>query len=133
MTDNSNQYRLHLLHFITHDSCFPNHVVEELVPTKTTRTAAYVAAATKVSLLSVRNARLIDKANRIIETDTVTRLLVVDGFNDITNIGQTGSTSPAIATTKRAKRSTILEYLYGGNLSSYLRDDSALEPRSSLP
>jgi hypothetical protein len=84
-----------------------------LVPTNTTRTAAYVAVATNVSALDTRTPKDSINAKRVTAMDTVTKLFVCDCPRVMTIIGTTRKTPPVKAMMKRTSLSTKIETLMG--------------------
>lgn len=87
----------------------------ELVPTNTTRTAAYVGVATNVSVLLVRIPIDSSDANNVTATDTVTKLLIrsLEG-RLIMSMGTTNEAPPEKAIMKRVTLSTKGEIVVGG-------------------
>jgi hypothetical protein len=83
----------------------PFPLTAPLVPTNTTSTAAYVAVATIVSLLSVLNMRLKISGNIITAIETVMRLFARDECRTITTIGIMRAQPPSVPTINRANES----------------------------
>jgi hypothetical protein len=90
-----------------------------LVPTKTTRTAAYVAAEINASTLLTFIHRERTEMKSMTEADTVIKLLFLEGPNDMINIGPMRNKPPTPATTKRVNLSTKAETSLGDFLSLY--------------
>ena len=89
-------------------------------PTNTTKTAAYVAVATMVSVLLALKKTDKNPANAKTETLTVTRLFTtVTSGNCITIIGTTNMPPPRNATRNLASRSTNGDTCSGGSLLKY--------------
>ena len=90
-------------------------MAQELVPTNTTNTAAYVAVATRVSELLVRIPIDNNDANNVTATETVIKLLVrlVDG-KLMMSMGTTSEAPPANATRNLVTLSTKAEIVEGG-------------------
>lgn len=78
-----------------------HRLIPVLDPTKTTKTAAYVAVDTKASTLAGLTTNVSTAMNIITDTETVTRLFVVDGLIAMINIGPTRNEPPTAAMVKR--------------------------------
>lgn len=92
---------------------------EPLVPTKTMRTAAYVAVATNLFSFVVRIPSDNAVANRITETVVVIRLLFPDGLSAMMSIGTTRAAPAENASRARASLSTNDEVISGVSRSKY--------------
>ena len=84
-----------------------------LDPTNTTKTAEYVAVATKVSTFVLLIPKESPHANNIMHTEEVTRLFVCDGFMLITHIGPIRNAPAKRATHNLTALSTKFEISLG--------------------
>lgn len=91
---------------------------DELVPTKTTNTAEYVAVATSTLMFDVLIAKDNAHANMTMDTADVTRLLTGEGLSTMIHIGATRTTTETRATASLTMLSTSGETSAGGLPSS---------------
>jgi hypothetical protein len=87
----------------------------ELVPTNTTKTAAYVAVATKISVLLALIITAIKNPNSRTAVERVTRLLAVEGVNVIITIGVIRTIVLLNARIPPANKWTVVEFSLGGS------------------